>query len=436
MENLIQKINNLSIELNALLPMNKDFQQKLDEKFRLEFSYNSNHIESNTLTYLETKLLLLKDIAEGENHTFREFEEMKAHDAAYVLIQNWAKEERLITEVEIKQLNKIILVKNYWNDAQTPDGKATRREIQVGEYKQFPNSVRLQNGELFEYASPIDTPIKMNELIQWLNDEIKKNNLHPIELAALLHYKFVCIHPFDDGNGRISRLLMNYVLLKNNFPPVIIKSKDKKNYLLALNKADAGDEQAFVKYIAEQLIWSLETSIKAAKGESIVEPDDFDKELKLIDIKLKRLKDNSFNDFTKNNIQNILDNVFLKLENELNEASKKFKNYYNNIIISNEVSSITNVSDILMGQSLLIDIYFTPTNEFLIKKMRYNYKVVCYFMKSTYKILYLDNIIIEKPYSELFSDEEINSIVLSISKAHIDFINQKIEENNQNKKNK
>src|SRR5690606_7801640 len=87
--------------------------------------------------------------------------------------------------------------------------------------------------------------------------------------------------PFDDGNGRTARLLMNYELLRNDFPPVIIKSSDKKNYLFALNKADAGDLSAFVEYIARHVVWSLEISIKAAKGQDIEEIDDIDKEIEV-----------------------------------------------------------------------------------------------------------------------------------------------------------
>jgi len=170
-------------------------------------------------------------------------------------------------------------VQPYWKEAQTPDGQATRRQIQVGAYKSFPNSVRLQNGEIFHYASPEETPILMAELVQWYQEEENKQELHPVQLAALLHYWFVRIHPFDDGNGRMSRLLMNYVLLKHNLPPVIVKSADKKNYLSALNQADTGNEEAFVEYIAKQLVWSLELYIKAAKTESLEEDDDLQKEI-------------------------------------------------------------------------------------------------------------------------------------------------------------
>jgi hypothetical protein len=125
----------------------------------------------------------------------------------------------------------------------------------------------------------------MNDLMKWYNDNIE---LNPVELAAQLHYRFVRIHPFDDGNGRVARLLMNYVLLKAGYPPVIIKSKDKPNYLTALNKADTGDINAFIKYIAEQLVWSSELTITAAMGGSVDELGDFDKRLNLIDRKLTK----------------------------------------------------------------------------------------------------------------------------------------------------
>jgi len=281
MQNTINKIRELSSILKNSLPMNEVSQSRLDKKLRLEFNYNSNHLEGNTLTYSETELLLIFDETKG-NHTHREYEEMKAHDVALQLVKDWATDiKRPLSEANIKNLNEIILVRPFWKDAITPDGQKTRRLIKVGDYKEFPNSVRLSNGELFEYASVTDTPILMGELIQWYRAEEQKNELHPVELAAMLHYKLVRIHPFDDGNGRISRLLMNYVLLKNNLPPVIIKSADKRNYISSLNSADTGDINSFIKYIAQQLVWSLELSIKAAKGESIEEADDFEKEISI-----------------------------------------------------------------------------------------------------------------------------------------------------------
>lgn len=287
MKHALDIIDSLIEELNKLPPLSPENRKKLDNKFRLEFNYNSNHLEGNTLTYGETKLLLIFDDTRG-SHTMREYEEMKAHDVAYHLIEDWAKDkDRPLTEQNIKNLNEVILVRPFWKEAITQDGQPTRRLINVGNYKEYPNSVRLANGEIFEYASPTDTPIQMNELIDWYRSE--ENGLHPVTLAGMFHYKFVRIHPFDDGNGRVSRLLMNYVLLKNGFPPVIIKSADKANYLKALHDADIGNYESFITYIAEQLIWSLEITIKAQKGESIDEPEDIDKKLALLEKELQEI---------------------------------------------------------------------------------------------------------------------------------------------------
>jgi Fic family protein len=339
----LNKIQTLQKQLLALPPITDDNKRKLDKKFRLEFNYNSNHIEGNTLTYSETELLLIFDKTEG-GHEMRELEEMKAHDVAYNLIQEWASDkEHALSEQRIKELNKIILVKSFYKDAITPDGQATRRLIKIGDYKEHPNSVRLQNGEMFHYASPAETPIQMGELMQWYHTELEKKELHPIQLAALLHYKFVCIHPFDDGNGRISRLLMNYVLLCNNLQPVIIKTDDKKNYLFALNQADAGNIEAFVDYIGKQLIWSLETSIKANKGESIDELGDFEKRLTLINRKIdnidsekeikKQFSEEVFLELLNNSLRNLIIDVIPKIQT--------FNQYYlkpnHSISISNGV---------------------------------------------------------------------------------------------------
>lgn len=328
MQHILDKIDTLAKELKTLQPISQENKQRLDKKYRLEFNYNSNHLEGNTLTYGETELLLIFDDTKG-NHSMREYEEMKAHDVAYQLVEEWAKDkERPLTEQNIKNLNEIILVRPFWKDAITPDHQKTRRLIKIGNYKEYPNSVELPNGEIFEYASPTDTPIQMKELIDWYRTE--QHGLHPVTLAAMFHYKFVRIHPFDDGNGRIARLLMNYVLLRNDLPPVIIKSEDKASYLRALHFADVGDYASFIAYIANQLAWSLEISIKAAKNENINEPEDLDKKITLLEKELQGIDPNEEikKQFDKDVFLEIYDSWFTSLMNEAIPVIKKFNRLF------------------------------------------------------------------------------------------------------------
>ena len=105
------KIDLLKKELLSFEISKKD-KNRLDEKFRLEFNYNSNHLEGNTITYQDTKALLLKDIVSGNTYTFRELEEMKAHDVAFEVVKTWALDfSRELTQGDIRELNRLILVK-------------------------------------------------------------------------------------------------------------------------------------------------------------------------------------------------------------------------------------------------------------------------------------------------------------------------------------
>lgn len=281
LKTLIENIDSLKSELDSLLPLKRTNEDRLWEKFRLEWNFNSNHIEGNTLSYNETYLLLIKGDIVGE-HKAQEIDEMRAHDLVVSKVREYSLDKsRQLTEADIREWNRIILVRPYWKEARTLDGQRTQKLIEPGNYKSTPNSVLLPNNEVFHYASPEDTPILMQELIEWYRKVDSEKSLHPVEIAALLHYKLVRIHPFDDSNGRTSRMLMNYHLLKMGLPPIIIKSDDKKNYLFALSKADAGSLNSFVEYISEQLVWSLELSIKAAKGEDIREKGDVYKEIEI-----------------------------------------------------------------------------------------------------------------------------------------------------------
>jgi len=337
--NLISQINSKKQELDSLGKITSKDEQRLWEKLRLEWNYNSNHIEGNTLTYGETKLLLIFGQTNG-NHNVRDLDEMRAHDVAIQLIRDWSKDENYtLTERDIRELNQTILVQDFWKEAVTPSGQQTRRKIKIGNYKEHPNSVITTTGELFEYASVSDTPILMKELIDWYRNET--SDIHPVTVAAMLHYRFVRIHPFDDGNGRISRILLNFHLLKNGYPPIVIKSTDKKNYLLALNRADAGDLDAFVEYVGNELLWSLDLNIKAAKGESIEEEEDFKKKIALLNKKVKAIEAKE-----KKEIFDSKSAAIKFIENDLGDIINRFcekMSEFNSLFISSEYRFISSM---------------------------------------------------------------------------------------------
>lgn len=463
MKDIIRKIEKLQEERQNMLPMREEYQSKLDKKFRLEFNYNSNHLEGNTLTYGETELLLIFDIADG-NHTFREHNEMKAHDVALQKIKEWAKDsKRTLTEGDIRDLNKIILVEPFWKEAVTSDGIETKREIKIGDYKDFPNNVRLRNGEVFEFASVIDTPILMRELIEWYRNreqiigkefaeksytKEQRHELSPVETAALLHYKFVCIHPFDDGNGRVARLLMNYVLYRFNFPPIVIKSADKRNYLEALSRADSGDVDSFVEYIAQQLVWSLELSIKAAKGESIEEDDDIDKEIylwkKVTSTKVDEIlyrNDEVIYDLYVNNLKEILtqfDNKVKQFDDMFNEKTSYIvvngrgttidSKFYNNkldeeLLKSKEINENNTLNDSYTDISIRIT--------FNSYKYQSDYPLQIFaelkieFQSQKYKVLFNNTTLVEKSYREFLNADERKKIVADCIKSVFEEIKQK-----------
>lgn len=284
-------------EWKSLQPLKKEDQLRLDQKFMLEFNYNSNHMEGNTLSYGQTEFLLMFGKA-LDNANMKDLEDMKASNVCLQKVKREAEdEERPLTEVFIRDLHKTLLREDYEESRQNQDGTIYTYTVHAGIYKTRPNSVKTVTGEYFIYASPEETPALMSDLVHWYNDEEVKKQLSPIELATLFHYRYIRIHPFEDGNGRISRLLVNFILHRHGYPMIVVKSDDKANYLNALNQCDLvvgkspamGSKatiikiQPFVDYLSECLQKALTISIKAAKGESIEEDDDFEKQLSLIE---------------------------------------------------------------------------------------------------------------------------------------------------------
>ncbi len=264
---------------NLLKPLRDKAKDKLFRKFSLEFNFNSNHIEGNTLTYGQTEILLLFGKVIGDAK-MKDLEEMKAHSIGLKMILEEAKTNNPLTETFIRQVHKILLREDYTVYRNLPGGITTSYTVHAGCYKTRPNSVITPSGERFEYASPEETPMLMTDLIQWYQTEDTKGELNPLELAALFHYRYIRIHPFEDGNGRIARLIMNYILARHNYPLIVVPTMRKHEYLSALSSVDdvvgelptlgarASLEQIqpFVSYLEKLMTVEMRTDIAIAQG--------------------------------------------------------------------------------------------------------------------------------------------------------------------------
>jgi len=222
----------------VIQPLSERDRERLSRKFTVDFNFNSNHIEGNTLTYGQTELLLLFGKVVGEAE-MKDLEEMKASNVGLKMMQEQALiKEMPLTQNFIRQLHKVLLREDYTVYRELPGGQQTSYVIHAGRYKTRPNSVITRYGDRFEYASPEETSALMADLVDWYNEEEAKGKLSPVELAALFHYRYIRIHPFEDGNGRIARLIVNFILARHDYPMIVVRSRGKKEYLEALHLAD------------------------------------------------------------------------------------------------------------------------------------------------------------------------------------------------------
>ena len=277
----LEEISLLKKQADSFKPLPKETEERVLQKFRLDWNYHSNAIEGNKLTYGETVAFIMEGVT-AKGKTLKDHLDIKGHDEAVKYLIHIVKEkDYLLTEVDIRNLHQTILKEPYFSNAVTPSGLPTRKEIKIGQYKSSPNHVITPTGETHYYATPEDTPIKMGELMEFYKEAKTNTSIHPLVLAILFHHEFTSIHPFDDDNGRMARLLMNLLLMQEGYPPIVVKQDDRTNYYQVLRQADAGEFIPIVEYMSGLLKHSLNIYISGAKGESIEEEDDIDKEIAL-----------------------------------------------------------------------------------------------------------------------------------------------------------
>lgn len=230
--------------LNRLRPLPVAAVKKLREQLAIEMAYNSNAIEGNSLTLKETFLVISEGVT-IKNKPLKDHLEAKDHFEALEFIADLVAHGNRPTMSEhlIRTIHQLVV-------------KGTEREW-AGRYR---NSAVIIAGAKHRPPDALAVPKKMAELIRWYRQA--ENRLHPVEAAALLHHKFVHIHPFFDGNGRTSRLLMNVVLMRRGYPLAVVLKNDRKKYYTALDKSDAGDAEPFIRLMAQSVERSLDIFLK------------------------------------------------------------------------------------------------------------------------------------------------------------------------------
>lgn len=212
-----------------------------EKDFELRFTHNSTAIEGNTLTLIETKVVLEDGIAVG-GKSLREIYEVINHQKAYGYIKKCIAEHKPLTENIVKDLHAIL----------------TENIIVGGIYRN--QEVRI-SGAGFTPPAGNDMYMQVKNFYEDL--KIKENKLNPIELAAWTHAEFVRIHPFIDGNGRTSRLLMNFQLMLWDFLPISVDKENRLEYYNALEQyATYGNLIPFADFVADLEETQLDNYLK------------------------------------------------------------------------------------------------------------------------------------------------------------------------------
>ncbi|MDP4007665.1 MAG: Fic family protein [Candidatus Peregrinibacteria bacterium] len=228
----LNKIRELKIELDKKRPLNEGELRELRKWYDVTYTYNSNAIEGNSLTLAETKVVIEDGITIG-GKPLREIYEVKNHKEVLERMFDFVKGQGEIEEGVILNFHKVLL-----NDIDT-ENAGIYRNVQV-----------YISGSEDILPPAKEVPSLMRQLYSWYEES---KNLNPCLLAAKFHYKFVKIHPFIDGNGRMARLLMNLILVKNGFPPVIVPVVRRLEYIRSIQNGEEAFDEFTMSVIVEGL---------------------------------------------------------------------------------------------------------------------------------------------------------------------------------------
>lgn len=256
-EEQFKTISRLRNQILKLEPQPEQWDKEYLEKIKVDFTYVSNNLEGNKLSHGQT-IQILKDFVSPKDAAISDYLDILNHKKVLdIVFENYASEQ--ITEQNIKNLHRELMRNSVqWGD-----------DIfyNPGNYKIFENLTYRSDGKKHEYADPGEVPGAIATLLKETNEALAQSvpniiERHPLTIATRFHYQFLNhIHPFGDGNGRMARIFMNLILLKQNFPPIFINQVDKRRYLDCFAQEEK-NEGAMLEFMAERLIESLKAKRK------------------------------------------------------------------------------------------------------------------------------------------------------------------------------
>ena len=346
MSNVIEEIDRLKEELDALRPLPSDVLDRIGQKIRIESNYHSNAVEGNSLTLGETRSLILHGLT-ARGKPMRDHLDIEGHDEAVKAMEDAVRRDELLNEVFIRNLHKVLLKEPYENDAITSDGQPVKRRIAIGEYKTQPNNVRTSTGEIYYFTPPDQVKPAMGDLIDWYRRQEDEGE-HPIVIAATFHYQFIRIHPFDDGNGRMARLLMNMILIKHGYTVAVVPVEERDQYIGMLEQADKTEDLVeFITYIATCCKYTLNLHLKAARGEDIEDVEDIDKEIAIFKRSLQKSTGETIN--AREYAEKVLYPFFFYCK----EKVERFSDLFEEVQVTSDDSSVKKVDHQISAFSLL-----------------------------------------------------------------------------------
>ena len=243
LQSTFERLYHKKQHLQSSRPLPAIALNKIKESLSIEWTYNSNSIEGNTMSLRETQMVLQEGIT-VKGKSLREHFETHNHDKAIDYLYSIINEAYTLRSIDILSLHGLVL-----------------RSIEEDFAGRIRNGGVRITGANFTPPNANKVPDLLDELIDFINTN--PLNLNAIELATIFHHKLVWIHPFFDGNGRTVRLSMNLLLMRCGFPPAIILKNDRKKYYEALNQANNGNYQKLTLLMCQSLERTLNIYINA-----------------------------------------------------------------------------------------------------------------------------------------------------------------------------